>query len=267
MEQKSYIVCSTPRSGSTLLCKTLEQLGGYGQPKEYFHRHTIKRLKLNNNPDKFISYCHSIFEDGLDTHGVFGMKIHWWQVFDFLTIARQSPRFKKKEDLDILTTFFPNPKFIYLWRRDILAQAVSATIAMQTGNWEKIRNNKAKNPLQSEAKLHKDKLKSLKFQPWRIYEWEKSLAENNQCWRKFFRDNCLNYYEIVYEDLVKSFVKEITNILDYIGVNNNQITNKIEAPTQRQSNMINQKFIDHYKFFPEPLLKLLYWLYLKRKKS
>ena len=31
-----YMICSTVRSGSTLLCKTLESLGGFGYPEEYF---------------------------------------------------------------------------------------------------------------------------------------------------------------------------------------------------------------------------------------
>ncbi|MGD1805290.1 Stf0 family sulfotransferase [Dapis sp. BLCC M126] len=267
MEKKSYIVCSTPRSGSTLLCKTLEELGGCGQPEEYFHRHTIKKLKLNNNPDQFLSYCHSICQEGLRTHGVFGMKMHWWQLLDFLSIARQSPSFENKRDWDIINALFPNPKFIYLCRRDIIAQAVSATIAMQTGQWEKIRENQPKNPLQSVKKSQGDRVKSIKFQPWKIYEWEKNIKDNNLCWRFFFNDNCLNYYEIVYEDMVKSLVNEITNVVDYIGIDKSKMNYEIQAHTQRQFNIINQKFINYYKLCPNPLLKLLYGLYVKRQNS
>ena len=35
---KSYLVCATPRSGSTLLCALLEGTGVAGRPKEYFER-------------------------------------------------------------------------------------------------------------------------------------------------------------------------------------------------------------------------------------
>lgn len=254
MKPKSYIICSTPRSGSTLLCKTLAQLGGLGQPEEYFHRHTIEQLKLNNNPEKFISYCQSIFEDGLKNHGIFGMKMHWWQLLDFLTLARQSPCFEKQQDLEILSNLFPNPKFIYLWRRNIIAQAVSATLAMQTGQWEIIKKNKAK-------KLPEEPLKPLKFRPWRIYEWEKSTRENNHHWRQFLKANLLNYYEIVYEDMLDSFVDQISDVVNYIDSNKNQIKNEIQAPTQRQFNKINHKFITYYQLCPQPITKLLYWLY------
>jgi LPS sulfotransferase NodH len=34
--ERSYVVCATPRSGSTLLCRTLAELGVAGVPEEYF---------------------------------------------------------------------------------------------------------------------------------------------------------------------------------------------------------------------------------------
>ena len=33
---RSYIVCATPRSGSTLVCHALEETGVAGRPEEYF---------------------------------------------------------------------------------------------------------------------------------------------------------------------------------------------------------------------------------------
>ena len=33
---RSYIVCATPRSGSTLVCKALRDTGVAGRPEEYF---------------------------------------------------------------------------------------------------------------------------------------------------------------------------------------------------------------------------------------
>ncbi len=34
--QRSYLVCATPRSGSTLVCHALEETGVAGRPEEYF---------------------------------------------------------------------------------------------------------------------------------------------------------------------------------------------------------------------------------------
>ena len=34
--ERSYLVCATPRSGSTLVCKALRDTGVAGRPEEYF---------------------------------------------------------------------------------------------------------------------------------------------------------------------------------------------------------------------------------------
>ena len=38
----SYMICATPRSGSTLLCKALQNTGLAGKPDEYFAKAGIE---------------------------------------------------------------------------------------------------------------------------------------------------------------------------------------------------------------------------------
>ena len=67
----SYLVCATPRSGSTLLCQALDSTGVAGHPEEYFealrksgrprrpqeyfdpdrHANIIERLAFREMPD------------------------------------------------------------------------------------------------------------------------------------------------------------------------------------------------------------------------
>ncbi|NEQ52627.1 MAG: hypothetical protein F6K11_21225 [Leptolyngbya sp. SIO3F4] len=249
MTRNNYMICSTVRSGSTLLCKTLETLDGFGHPEEYFHRHRLKTLTLNDSADDFLQYCHSIFTQ--DTLNRFGSKMHWWQLIDFLALARQLPKFREKEDLDILNTIFPNLRFIYLRRRNVVSQAISAAIASQTGQWEKGSHSKPSKPV--------------KFQPWKIYEWERSLNEQNHCWQMFFHNNGLDYFEITYEELVDSFSKGITNVINYIDDEQNQPATSLTMPTQQQSNVTNQRFAIYYKLIPKPLNYSLYRLYRQLK--
>src|SRR5688572_2189063 len=69
--ERSYLVCATPRSGSTLLCHLLDQTGVAGRPEEYFealrhygvlrkpheyfdavrHANIIERLAFRELPD------------------------------------------------------------------------------------------------------------------------------------------------------------------------------------------------------------------------
>ena len=259
-EKKSYIECSNIRSGSTLLCKTLEQLEEYGHPEEYFHPNTVGKLNLDNDPHAFLKYCESIVQENSTPNGVFGIKLHWYQLQNLLKMARESQHFKKKQDLEILNTLFPQPKFIYLWRRDVVAQSVSAVIVFQSGQWEKLKLDKSEKLTHHENVSENSRKKTIKFKPISIYEFEKFLQTQNQAWKNFFQDNQLPHYEVIYEDLVDIFNQEINNILDFLAIDGTKKKCHVEMTTNRQFNQVNQKFIDYYQMLPKPLLMVIYHL-------
>lgn len=249
----NYMVCSTVRSGSTLLCKTLGSIKNCGQPEEYFHRHTIRRLKLNHNPDTFLSYCQTIYQQSLRHSGCFGIKMMWPQLVDFLTLAHQSPQFKTASDREILNHLFPNLTFIYLRRQDSVAQAVSAAIATQTGQWEK------------STSTPQTTTRPIKFQPWHIYEWDNALKEHNAAWQTFFTQNNITYHSLTYEKLTQSFTSEISALLRYINSPIQLKSETLTLPTQKQANARNQTLIRDYKQLPKPLLAIIHSLYRQLK--
>ncbi len=254
--QTSYIVCSTGRSGSTLLCRTLEHLKCCGNPEEYFHHKRIKGLKLKDNPENFINYCNKILQEGLTSNGVFGIKLHYWQMYDLIKMAKGSGLFKEKEDLNILNAIFPDLKFIYIKREDIIAQAVSTTIALQTGVWQVRNENQNQEGIKTQTKSTSNK-SFIKFQPLKIYSWEEKFKDQNQRWLRFFEENNIKYYPLTYEILINSFETEIENIINFLDIEQNLIHNKIEKQNKRQSNEINQRFIRNYKMLPKLLLKVV----------
>ena len=48
---RTYFVCATPRSGSTLLCKSLAETGVAGRPEEYFER--LRHSGLPREPREY----------------------------------------------------------------------------------------------------------------------------------------------------------------------------------------------------------------------
>src|SRR3954451_3190612 len=98
----SYLVCATPRSGSTLLCHLLDQTGIAGHPEEYFealqhsgvprrpeeyfdrdrHADIIERLAFREMPDRaptpsplwsaetYDRYLARVLEQGTTPNGV-----------------------------------------------------------------------------------------------------------------------------------------------------------------------------------------------------
>ncbi|MGD1898934.1 MAG: Stf0 family sulfotransferase [Phormidesmis sp.] len=253
MSQPSYIICSTVRSGSTLLARTLSGLDGCGQPEESFHRHIIRQKQLNQSSKKFIDYCQAIVEASVRKDDALGIKLHWWQLRDFLMLARQAADSDTSlSDLAVLEQFFPNLKFVYLSREDRAAQAVSAAIASQTGLWEK--NVSIPAP-------------TAKFQPWKIYEWETALTEQHQNWQTFFQQNSITPYQLTYEQLVSAFSQQISQIVEYLDLPVTPSPDDIDMPVQRQANANNQRLIKQYQQLPKPLSAASLWLYRQLKPS
>lgn len=51
--ERSYLVCATPRSGSTLLCKALRETGVAGKPEEYFE--ALRSTGRPRRPDEYFA--------------------------------------------------------------------------------------------------------------------------------------------------------------------------------------------------------------------
>src|SRR5207245_1162163 len=103
----SYLICATPRSGSTLLCEALTNTGLAGRPEEFFQ--ACKETGLPRRPleyfegidttevatilgegagpdehlmqpvsgESFADYLARVIEQGTTPNGVFGAKVMW----------------------------------------------------------------------------------------------------------------------------------------------------------------------------------------------
>ena len=62
--KRSYLVCATPRSGSTLVCKTLRETGVAGRPEEYFE--ALRSTGRPRRPQEYFEGVddRSIFDEG-----------------------------------------------------------------------------------------------------------------------------------------------------------------------------------------------------------
>jgi len=78
----SYIICATPRSGSTLLCDLLTETGVAGRPDSFFRYESFTWwadfLKVSNEnweePEKFDSNYLSAVKDW-GSHGEIGVRV------------------------------------------------------------------------------------------------------------------------------------------------------------------------------------------------
>ncbi|MEV6344795.1 Stf0 family sulfotransferase [Actinoplanes sp. NPDC051851] len=114
----AYLVCATPRTGSSLLLGLLESTGVCGHPQSYFRAPDRPLwaarwgLAPDHRPAEFLAAARRA---GTTPNGVFGAKL-MWGALDEVPI-----------DGDV--------RYLSLTRDDVVAQAVSWLRADQTGLW------------------------------------------------------------------------------------------------------------------------------------
>lgn len=119
------MVISTPRSGSTMFCDTLSQTGKIGLCEEWFHYDYIRAyLQLMGKTDiNMPEYLRFVSSKTVKDTGVFAIHAHVNQLMliDEVFGVRLS---------DMTFTHV-----CYVYRSDLLAQAVSLALSQVTGKW------------------------------------------------------------------------------------------------------------------------------------
>lgn len=242
---KSVIVCSTGRSGSTLLCRTLSSLNCLGQSEEFFLPEILTKNKVYSSADELYRYLPDVYMSGTTPNGVFSVKLHWDHMKILTQIARTDPALSSKTNTEILSLLFPNPYFIFIRRADLIKQAISVEIGRQTGVYVI--------PKDFSGELScKDK--KLFFKPLNIYRYKQGLQARNSNWISFFEKNNLSFFEVVYENLVQDFEPTIRQILEFSDIDISEQDLEIAQATKKQSTKTNENWFRYYSLIPEGLL-------------
>lgn len=148
--RRTVLLCTHPRSGSTLLGEALYFAGGLGCPLEYFHAGFRPSFARRWDAPDFDSLSAAVNRHRTSPEGTLGVKLFWRDIEE---IARDADpeleRFANVPPANVPADYytalaghvgrlFPNPEFVHLWREDCLRQAVSAVLAVETGRWRSI---------------------------------------------------------------------------------------------------------------------------------
>jgi LPS sulfotransferase NodH len=165
---RSYLICATPRSGSTLLCEALKSTGVAGVPEEYFEalrhsgrprrpqeyfvgaqdrtilRHLGEHTSVDGRPGRsplwdrhdYEPYLRWAIEQGTTPNGVFGAKLMWGYFGDFVSLLREIPACRDLSIQELLPAVFPELRFVRVVRANKVRQAVSLWKAVQTATWQ-----------------------------------------------------------------------------------------------------------------------------------
>jgi trehalose 2-sulfotransferase len=201
--QPNYMVCicSSPRSGSTLLADVLRQTNLLGVPMEYLNEDYFEQWNCPDPTvskiDRFGLYLSNIIPKRTTPNGVFGIKTHFFQLLHAWHQRKIS--FFKRFDTEKIF-------YIHLSREDKIAQAVSLFRAIKTDQWISLSNEEPDTKAYSSPHLKKTAYDNFeyKYSFDEIYKLYRFLLREDECWEHFFLSRKIQPTTVSYENFSKN---------------------------------------------------------------
>jgi LPS sulfotransferase NodH len=227
----SYLVCATNRSGSNLLCGLLKRTGVAGRPEEYFWRGFEPDWARSWGASGPVEYVLGAIREGT-REGVFGAKVMWFHMPNLLAKLEAVEGREGLDDRALLEGTFPGLRFVWIWREDVVAQAVSFAKAKQTDQWTDL------------APRRPDRVARFDFAE--IDRLVGEIEEQNAAWRRWFRANGITPFDVRYEDLVADMEGVTRRLLEFLGVAAPGDM-AIEPRHARQADSVNAEWAARYR--------------------
>ncbi len=217
----SYLVCSIPRSGSSLLCELLSATGVAGAPAELFHPDYMRMLRQRWGVAAATApeYVRELLARKTGPNGVFGAKAHWAQYQGFFEDA--DPR-----------RLLPGLQAILIGRRDHLRQAVSWVRALQTLRWESVQSERPERAAEFDAEQITRKLTR--------------IGREEAAWSALFDRHGIVPHRVSYEDLVADQDQAVHDVLEFIGVEPPAGLRTAPPKLGRQADTLSEQWVERY---------------------
>lgn len=253
--QSSYIICTTMRSGSTMLASGLRETGVAGRPDEYFAppvrlpqgqvfdmepTHYRELLEEHRQAHPAEQVFREITEAGTTGNGVFGVKIHFQRPFsDFHNAVEVLQAYfgdRLASPHELFCRAFPRLSYIWLRRSDRVAQAVSLFKAIRTSEF--VRVDGSDDPIAPVVVEDFDFAEIRRLADW--------LQRGDDGWRTFFKRHRIEPMTIDYEDLAAHYEPRLRSVLDYLGLSA-QCATIARTRHHRQADEISAQWAARYR--------------------
>jgi LPS sulfotransferase NodH len=139
---------------------------------------------------------------GTTTNGVFGAKVMWAYLADLLDALRDLD--DVSDDRTLIAEHFRRPRFVWISRDDLEAQAVSWSRAIQTGYWQQWDSPDS----HALPAYDRDQIDAL----------AQIAAEHNAAWQRWFSANDIEPLAIRFEELVAEPHEVTRAALAFLGI-------------------------------------------------
>jgi LPS sulfotransferase NodH len=173
--------------------------GVLGDPDEFFNPRGPIPMWLRQYPAPTMrAYIHTLRQERASPNGVFSVKTTFLDLVPTL-------------DAGLVTDFLGRTDFIYLTRRDLIAQAISAYLAEGSGVWHRDQSGDVYRPSGAESS-------DPPFDELRILQKLDEFVVMQQQWERTFALYSIDPLRLTYEDFVADASAVVRRIASYLGV-------------------------------------------------
>lgn len=214
---RAYLLATTPRCGSHFLAHVMWSTGRLGAPLEYLKPNRLSLWQNHYSALDIKGTIKEILTFRSSPNGIFGAKSHW-------------PAFRALLEQPDCLDLFDFKHFILLARKNIVAQAVSLTIARQTSSWI------SSQPASTDPIYKRSEIKSSLLE----------IQSQSKAWENYFSKNQIIPCKIYYEDILNNREGQVRKIFKFIGADESwSFDDNVWQPSIQRSRL-NDEWIERY---------------------
>lgn len=220
-----YVLASTPRCGSNMLARALWHTGLAGFAEDYFADAFVldyfERWGFDSDDPQELAagYVRRLMTYRTSPNGVFGLRIHAGHLAGL-----------EVDPYDILQA----PRYIWIQRGDRLRQAVSYTMAEQTGVWILDGTFLPEGTARAAPRYRYEE----------ILRHLRMLDRDASVWEDYFERHEVVPHTVVYEDMVTNYEAGLLSCLDFLGVG---APASVPAPgIRRQADEVTEEWVERF---------------------
>jgi trehalose 2-sulfotransferase len=255
----NYFLCTTPRSGSTLLCEALTLTGVAGRPAEYFEALVHSNLPrqpheyFNALPDPMIAahlppaptdepapelaaartyadYLEWVRGRATTPNGVLGAKVMWGHLGDLM--VRLGGDISRP--LETIEREFPGASYVRVRRADKAPQAISLWRALQTQRW---RDDGCHDPGERRAPRYHFRA---------IDHLVNQLARQEAAWDDAFRRARIEPLTLTFDEIADDLPAAVQRVLGFLRVDARGVAPVLPA-MRRQADLLSLEWLERYE--------------------
>lgn len=210
------MICFTNRCGSNYFAELLQSTGVFDNKGEVFNLESIRNVCRKQAIDSFGQYAHQVLTPsaGLRT----AVKIAWPHLVQFGRAG-------------LLNGCFAAPRYVWVRRRDFVAQAVSLHIAKVTGKWS---------PKQKGAGA------IVPYDYGAIARGIEHIFHGNENIHQFLVCTQQPFIEVCYEDLSASPQATLARVFEFLGIAAAPRLDPDKVGVKVQRNEVNETFRNRF---------------------